>query len=217
MINRLGRIPHPPLKELIKLINKVIDDNYIKYIEVVIKNNPIRKSKKHINKQGLIYQIMIDEDSYDDKSLFESLRKYSPIMKYKFEYVSEDDELEFEELEKEEQEIKVMEELEKDETLMIEENEIIEIKSSAESTDKSITIEINIDKQIKEADKDIFFMDREREINHYDNCWDCYEIEEEQIEKWKALEENVLNVNKNQNENNQMETIEENKNEFLKD
>ncbi|MBQ4122631.1 hypothetical protein IJD44_02770, partial [bacterium] len=79
MINRLIKYDHPPLYELLEILNNIIEDEYIKYLEVVKKNHPIRKDKKYLNKQSIFYQIIQSEDAYDDESLLNAFIENDPV------------------------------------------------------------------------------------------------------------------------------------------
>ena len=200
MLNRMSNVSHPQRKEFESILEKVVQRNYIKYIEVVKKNNPIRKSKKQLTKQSLLYQIMIDEDSYSDADLLNALLKYSPNIKHVYEEEPE----EIENQSKEESQMIEIIEIEDEEKSKM--NEIIENEEEQMQPDhKNETINELNDVKTIEIEIDEYYMDRENEMFHFENGWNTHIMTEHEKENAKKFEQ--LYSEKNQVIENEMTPI----------
>ena len=54
MLNRMVRVPHPHISELIKHLNEIIENEFITYFDVVKKGNSPRSKKQHIQNETAI-------------------------------------------------------------------------------------------------------------------------------------------------------------------
>ena len=167
---------------------------------MVKKNNPIRKSKKQLTKQSLLYQIMIDEDSYSDADLLNALLKYSPNIKHVYEEEPE----EIENQSKEESQMIEIIEIEDEEKSKM--NEIIENEEEQMQPDhKNETINELNDVKTIEIEIDEYYMDRENEMFHFENGWNTHIMTEHEKENAKKFEQ--LYSEKNQVIENEMTPI----------
>ena len=206
-INRVYKLIHPPLRECISTINKIIDTEYIKYLEVCIKMNPLRKDKKQIQKQNLLYQIMSDEDSYTDKDLLEALVKYDPMKKIHYED-EEDEDAEKEEdglvdnknNQEKTKEVIEIEDDKNDEKMEIEQNdsEVIEIIGNENDLQKVKTIEIKFN-DLKQYD----------DYDDFPGCWTYHSIDEDYKQMLEEEESPLEISNKRENTNNNINQLKE--------
>ena len=85
MINRLFKFNHPPVWELSRAINTIIENERIKYFEVVEKKHLPRQKKQQVNKQIAIWQVISKQETLNDGELLDALIDKSPLKNVHFE------------------------------------------------------------------------------------------------------------------------------------